>query len=247
MKTIEKKQLTNSEINALAMEYKATYSEQVFNDLMASVKNLVETIAFKYYNHSRGLNIPEDDFTQEAYLAVFTAVESYDAEKGGNFTTHVKRLVEWKIQDNIIKTSKKKSEQFQKHSLSLDVTVNGGQDSFLSAVEHQFATEADEVYNSAIETEDATATLDVFAAAKGLVSAFSQDASEDDKVIIETTFAVILTASDESGDIKRKITKALSDALNVTSATARKKKSRAFARFEAYAVEKNMPIDMSQF
>ncbi|MEH7117231.1 hypothetical protein V7128_07385 [Neobacillus vireti] len=247
MKTIENIQLSNSEINTLAMDYKATADESIFNKLMASVKNLAEHTAFKMYNKSRGLHIPEDEFVQEAYLAVYWAVDSYDASKGGNFTTHVKRFVEWKIQDNIIKKSQNKSAQFAKETLSLDVTVNDGQDSFLSAVEYQLASDKDEVFNTAVESVDENDSPDVLSTAKELILAFGASSSSDDYTIIDTTFSVILNHSTESGDIKRKVTKALIEVLGVTSATARKKKSRAFDRFEKFASEKGFSIDMSQF
>ncbi|UAY71984.1 sigma factor [Bacillus paralicheniformis] len=247
MKSLENTQLTNPEINALAMEYKATRDEAVFNKLMSAVKDLAEHLAYKFYNNSRGLNVPEDDFVQEAYLAVYSSIDSYDVEKGSYFTAHLKRCVEWKIQDNIIKANQRKSQQFNRQALSLDASINSGTDSFLSAVEHQYATDTEEVFNTAVENVESNDTPDVFSLAKELITDFSQDASEDDKTIIETTFSVILTASHESGDIKRKITKALTDTLGVAPATARKKKSRAFARFEAFASERNFEISLSQF
>lgn len=247
MKNLTTVQKTNNEINALAMEYKATKDDYIFTQLMEAVKDLAEGVAYKIYNNSKGLNVPVDEFLQYAYIAVFKATESYDADKGGNFTTHVKRYVEWTISDHIIKKSVKKSEQFYKKQLSLDMPVGDGDSTFMYAVEYQFATDADAVYDAVLERVECSASPDILSIAKELVSAFAQEASEDDVTIIKTTFATILSVKELKGDIKRVINKALEYVLGASSATVRQKKSRAFKRFETFASKKGYSVDLSQF
>lgn len=245
MKQLESTQLSNAQIDALAMQYKSTGDELIFNELMAAVQDLADHIAWKMYSRSRGLNLDKSIYEQEAYLAVYFSIESYDSAKGSYFTAHLKRNIEWRIQDNIFKNSQRKVQQFHTQALSLDVMV--GDETFLDVVEEQVATSNDLVFDAVSDNVNPDHSPNIISLTNEIIAGFSQESSEDDKAIIETTFAVILSASEEAGDIKRKVTKALTDTLGVTAATARKKKSRAFARLEKYAATKNFNLDMSQF
>lgn len=241
---------TNEEINAMVLEYQADPSEALYAEIHEAVAPMAEQLAYKFYHNSKGLNIQADEFIQCAYIAIFKAVEKYDSQKAKatNFTTSVRQFVEWTINDEIFKKSQNKSAQFNNKALSLDKPLESNDGTFLDAVEYQFATDIDEVFN-AIADQQEESVESLGSILTGLVKEFAVNASADDSTIIKTWVTTILSISDASADVKKLVNKALEIAMpDTASATIRKKKSRAEQRFNTFAQEKGFSsFKLSQF
>jgi len=239
--------LTNAEINALVMEYKETQTDVQFNLIFDAVSGLATKLGYKAYNKYKGLaeksGYTSDDFVSSALIAVHKASKVYDIEKGADFTSLVKQLVEWTIQDEIIKKSQTLSAQFNSATLSLDKPVNESTD-FLEAIEHQHATDIEDVFNAVLESFQDEQNLGGILT--GLANDFSCENSSDDSIIIKTWVATILTVDNAS---KKIVNQAIETALPQYKADAiRKKKSRAVKRFNDFAVNSGYPsFDLSQF
>lgn len=243
MKTL----LTNAQHIEMINTYKATKDDFTFNDIFAEVSEIAEKLAYKEWDKSKGLNIPADDFISIAYEAVLKAINTFDGGQGSNFVSFVKKNVLWSINDAIYKKSVTKVEQFNKTASrnSLDKTVSNGDESatFGDLVALQYSTDVDAVFNAVFaEAEQSAFMEDV----KILVSNFSADANADDSKLIKLVFSTIMA---ESTPTAKTVNKALATALpDVKSATLRKRKSRAVAKFTDFAKENGFDaLDLSQF
>jgi DNA-directed RNA polymerase specialized sigma subunit len=245
---------SNEEINAMVLEYQANPSETLYNEIHKAVAPMAEQLAYKHFHDSKGLlkglNVSVDEFVQCAYIAIFRAVQKYDASKAKSthFTTSVRQFVEWTINDEIFKKSQNKSTQFNKQALSLDMPLSSNDGTFFDAVEYQFATDIDEVFNAvAKEQEESVDSLGFILT--DLAKEFSVNASADDSTIIKTWVATILSITDASTNVKKLVNKALELAMpNYNSDAIRQKKSRAEKRFNKFAQEKGFSsFKLSQF
>ncbi|MFG3611456.1 hypothetical protein [Rummeliibacillus stabekisii] len=246
--------LSNAEINTLVKEYQVEQSESTFNEIYDAVYPVAEQIAYGLYQKSQGLchrhSIQKDEFAQCASIAVFKAVNTFNFAKAGNtnFTTSVRQYVQWTIQDEIFKKYDSKENTEYSNSLSFDKETSSG-GTFLQAVEHQFATDPDAIFDSVAEDILSSDTTSLSTVLVDLVKEFSENVSEDDSQIIKVWVATILNITDESADVKKAVNTSLQSAFpDVASATIRKRKSRAEKKFNTFALEKGFSsFCLSQF
>src|SRR5579875_46831 len=170
---------SNAEINSMVMQYQAHPSEALYMDIHEAVYPMAKAVAFSYYHKSKGLNKSADEFAQCARIAIFKAIPKFNAEKGSDFTSLVRQFVEWTVNDELFKKAKNKSTQFNQAALSLDKPLSSNDGTFLDAVEYQFATDVDTVFNAVAE-ESAHDFNSLRAILTCLVKDFSETASADD-------------------------------------------------------------------
>jgi DNA-directed RNA polymerase specialized sigma subunit len=240
---------TNEEINAMVMEYKANPTEFGYQDIHDAVIPMAEQVAYKMYHQSKGLNVSKDEYVQCAYIAIFKAIDKYDASKGANFTSFVKQFVEWTINDEIFKKSQTNSAKFHKQALSLDKPLDSNEGTFLDAVEYQFATDINAVFDAIAEEQAEQDVNSLGSILTGLAKEFAEIASIDDSTIIKTWISTILSLTDAKADVKKLVNKAIELAMpNFKPDAIRQKKSRAVKRFNKFAQEKGFSqFDLSQF
>jgi hypothetical protein len=239
--------LTNAEHIKMIEAYKTTKDDFIFADLFAQVQDIAEGLAYKQWDKAKkAVNLPSDDFVSVAYEAVMKAINTFDGAQGSNFVSFVKKNVLWAINDGIYKKSVTKAEQFHATASknSLDKTVDNGEESttFGDLVAIQYATDADAIFDAVFTETDATAFMEDV---KILVNNFADDYA-DDSSIIKVVFATVMSESNPTAKV---VNKALSEAMpEVKSATLRKRKSRAIARFTDFAKENGfVALDLSQF
>ena len=240
--------MNNRELNEMVKAYQANPDEFLYMDIHEAVYPMAEAVAYGYYHDYKWLNIPADEFTQCARIAIFKSIDKYDIEKGSNFTSLVKQLTKWTINDEILKKVNSKANSFYSECLYLDKPLSSTDGTFLDAIEYQVSTDKDQVFNAIVEeVEPDMGSLKGILT--GLVQEFSADASEDDAVIIKTWVTTLLTLKDSNIDVKKVVNKALELAMPaVASATIRKKKGRAEKRFNTFAQEKGFSsFCLSQF
>jgi len=235
---------------AMTKEYQATKDDMVFSDLFAEVSEMAEKLAHReWYKTNISLHTPVGDYISCAYDGVMKAINTYSAEQGSKFTAYVKQHVLWAINDGIYKKAETKSALLNSYAsvYSLDrPTSPTGEDAFSNNGD-RFAydynsTDIDHVFNSAFENLEA----DMFTEIQELVNYFSEESSQDDSSFIKVIFSAIVTAEKPSA---KEVNKAIAAAMpEVKPATLRKRKSRAIAKFTAYAKENGfVAIDLSQF
>ncbi|MGG4390501.1 hypothetical protein ABEU97_20415 [Priestia megaterium] len=241
-------QLSNQELNEMVVAYQANPTEFAFNDIYYAVCEMAHHVAYKYYNTYTSLTAIKDEYVQCANIAIGDAVNKFDIEKGSNFTSLVKQLVDWKINDEILKKSKNGDNKFYNAALSFDKPLSSDGGTFMDVVEHQFSTDIDSVFEALVE-EKAEDIDSLGSILTGLVMDFSDSASKDDIAIIKTWVTTILSLKDLSKDTKKAVNKAIESVLpEVSSASLRKKKSRAVKKFNTFAQENGFSsFDLSQF
>lgn len=232
--------VATAEINAMAVEYQANPSEFLYADIHEAVAPMAEKVAYKIWHKSQGLNVSKDEFVQCAYIAIFKAVSAFDPTKGGDFTSLVKQLVEWTIQDDIFKKHDTNSAQFNKKSLSLDMPV-GEEGTFMDAIEYQYATDVDAVFNAML-TDDELDLESLSATLLNVVSKYSETASAEDSKLIKVWVTTILKDQFATADTKKAVNDALADAFaDLSSANLRQKKSRVEKKFNKFAQDLGFP------
>lgn len=228
--------VSNENINAMVVAYQADPSEFLYADIHEAVSPMAEKVAYKIWHGSQGLNVSKDEFKQCAFIAIFKAVSAYDPTKGGQFTSLVKQLVEWTIQDDIFKKHDTHSAQFHKQALSLDKPV-GEEGTFMDAIEYQYATDVDAVFNAMLQDDELdldslTATLLNF------VSAYDETASKEDSKLIKVWVTTLLKDEFSTVDTKKAVNDALAEAFSELSSTnLRQKKSRTEKKFNKFVQE----------
>lgn len=232
--------VATEEINAMVAEYQANPSEFLYADIHEAVSPMAERVAYKIWHKSQGLNVSKDEFEQCAYIAIFKAVSAFDVTKGGDFTSLVKQLVEWTIQDEIFKKHDTHSANFNKQTLSLDKPV-GEEGTFMDAIEYLHSTDVDAVFEAMfqddeLDLESLSATL------LNVVSQYSETAPAEDSKLIKVWVTTILKDEFSTSDSK----KAVNDALAITfselsSANLRQKKSRVEKKFNKFVQDVGFP------
>ncbi|MCM3639682.1 hypothetical protein M4D68_00795 [Priestia aryabhattai] len=244
---------TSEELNAMVVEYQETQNDALFTEIYNAVYPMANGIAMKLYNNSLGNNYDKDDFSFAVDMGIMNAVSKYDTTKAKstNFTTSVKQFVEWAVSDHVFKPAQTKTAEFADTFLSLDKTVSSDGVSFMEAVGDKFhSTEVDHVFDQLHEehSEDVGSLGNILT---GLVSDFSLDASDVDSTIIKTWVSTVLlmAETDDKSDVKKAVNKAVEVALpEVTSATLRKKKSRALKKFNVFAQDQGFSeLNLSHF
>lgn len=229
---------SNAEINAMVVAYQNNPSDFLYSEIHEAVAPMAEKVAFKHYHKSKLLNISKDEYVQCAYIAIFKAVDAFDVSKGSHFTSLVKQLVDWTINDDIYKKANSQSNQFNVNTLSLDKPLSNEEGTFLDAIEEQYATDVDALFNDLIAKEE-DESQSLTSILLGLVQDFSDSAKKEEITIIKTWVTTILSVTDASVDAKKLVNKALESVLpELSSATLRQKKSRAEKKFNKFAQEK---------
>lgn len=241
MKNLIKK--SNREINEMVTAYQevaATESElreMLYLDIHEAVYPMCEAVAYSYYHKSKGINKDKEEFAQCAKIAVYKAAINYDIAKGADFTSLAKQLTEWTINDELFKKAKSKSSLFNYTHLSLDKPLSADSGTFFDAIEHQYATEIDEVFNSAdVGEDDGTDFSSLTKLLNGLVDDFSSVAKEDEVQLVKVWISTMLSIKNQSQDIKKAVNKALEQLMpDVAPATIRKRKARVEKKFNEFA------------
>lgn len=231
---------SNAEINELVVAYQNNPNELLYAEIHEAVSPMAEKVAFKLYHNSKSLQVSKDEYVQCAYIAIFKAVSAFDVSKGANFTSLVKQLVEWTVKDEIFKKANSQSNQFNTSTLSLDKPLGNEEGTFLDAIEYQYATDVDALFNDLLaKEEESHDSASLGAILLGLVKDFSESAKDEETLIVKTWVTTILAVTDSSVDAKKLVNKALESVLpDLTLANLRQKKSRAEKKFNQFAQEK---------
>lgn len=229
-------------LGQMVSEYRETKDDFIFSEIMDNVGDMVRKQAYREWHKSSGLNLGKDEFVQVAYIGLMNAVNNYTSERGSNFVSFVTANVKWAINDNIYKKQTTKTEEFNRDSLSLDYSYGSDEGTFMDTIEHQLATDPNDVYESVIEEMDSDNTL--INKLNKLVTEFSV-INEADSTIVKSVIAIILEDAEATAKtVNAKLAAAFPE---IKSATLRKRKSRAMSRFTEYAEENGFSIDLSQF
>ena len=98
-------------------------NEQAINLLLSKYYNNIKAIVFKYKTYIKNSRLEYSDVLQEALLAFFKSIESYEVNEKVKFNTYFNSVVDRKIRDYIRKNNSKKEKAFNQ-ALSLEDEKN---------------------------------------------------------------------------------------------------------------------------
>lgn len=94
-------------------------NEQAINLLLSKYYNNIKAIVFKYKTYIKNSRLEYSDVLQEALLAFFKSIESYEVNEKVKFNTYFNSVIDRKIRDYIRKNNSKKEKVFNQ-ALSLE-------------------------------------------------------------------------------------------------------------------------------
>ena len=94
-------------------------NEQAINLLLSKYYNNIKAIVFKYKTYIKNSRLEYSDVLQEALLAFFKSIESYEVNEKVKFNTYFNSVIDRKIRDYIRKNNSKKEKAFNQ-ALSLE-------------------------------------------------------------------------------------------------------------------------------
>ena len=94
-------------------------NEQAINLLLSKYYNNIKAIVFKYKTYIKNSRLEYSDILQEALLAFFKSIESYEVNEKVKFNTYFNSVIDRKIRDYIRKNNSKKEKAFNQ-ALSLE-------------------------------------------------------------------------------------------------------------------------------
>jgi len=240
---------TNSEMVQLIAQYQETQNDMIFTDIYTEVEEMAVSIASKFYIDKKATfpTIQKDDCVAVAQFAIFKAVQKYDVEKASPFNAWLKQTIKWSLQDEILKKECNNQTKFNNdasyHSLDRELGSDGDTATYGDLVAEQYATEADEIFNTVADSLEPK--TDLIGDISALLKSFSMRNFEE-STIMETVFSTILNSENPTA---RAVNKALANAMpHLSSDALRKKKSRAKALFTEFAMENGFHgLNLSQY
>ena len=106
--------------------------------LFDKYKPLISKLASKYYGVGKAYGLEKEEFIQEGYFALFSAMKNYTDDKNCLFYTYAMISIKSKM-INLIKRNKTNKQMALNNSLSLDRTLDDSENPLLDFVEDKKA------------------------------------------------------------------------------------------------------------